>query len=76
MSLAFSIPILIGATLGYFVLRSAPDLLTVSVLAFTGGVLISVVVEEMLIEAHKGRTSRLGPVLLTAGFALISDYFG
>ncbi|GAB2526560.1 ZIP family metal transporter [Paramicrobacterium agarici] len=79
MSLAFAVPILIGATFGYFVLRSAPDLLTVSVLAFTGGVLISVVIEEVLVEAHKGGTSRLGPVLLTTGFALfalISAYIG
>ena len=38
----------------------------------TGGALTSVVVEEMLTEAHQGETSRLGPVFLTAGFALFA----
>lgn len=77
LALAFGIPVFTGATLGYFVLQSAPELLTVSVLAFTGGILISVVIEEMLTEAHKGQTSPLGPVALTTGFAvfaLISAY--
>lgn len=38
-----------------------------------------VVVEEMVTEAHKGDTSSIGPVFLTAGFALfaaISVYVG
>lgn len=79
MASSFTIPVLAGAALGYFALRSAPELLTVSVLALTGGVLISVVVEEMISEAHDGETSRLDPVFLTAGFALfalISAYAG
>lgn len=79
MSLSFAIPIVVGATLGYFALRDAPDLVTLSVLAITGGALTSVVVEEMLTEAHEGDTSRLGPIALTAGFAifaLISVYVG
>jgi ZIP family zinc transporter len=49
------------------------------VLALTGGALVAVVVEEMVSEAHEGDTSRMGPVFLTAGFALfaaISVYLG
>lgn len=79
MALSSTIPILLGAILGYFALRTAPGLLTLSVLALTGGALISVVVEEMITEAHEGGTSRLGPVFLTGGFAifaLISVYIG
>lgn len=68
----FAIPVFVGATLGYFALRDAPNLVTVTVLAMTGGALTSVVVEEMLTEAHQGETSRLGPVFLTAGFALFA----
>ena len=52
---------------------------SLSVLAATGGALTSVVVEEMLSEAHEGETSPLGPIALTAGFAvfaLISVYVG
>jgi ZIP family zinc transporter len=43
-----------------------------SVLALTGGALTAVVIEEMVSEAHDGDTSSLGPVFLTAGFALLA----
>lgn len=79
LSLSFSFPILLGAVLGYFVLRGAPDIVTLSVLALTGGILTSVVIEEMISEAHEGQESRLDPVFLTVGaglFALISVYLG
>ena len=72
MAAGFALPILLGAVLGYVVLRSAPDLVTLSVLALTGGALVAVVVEEMVSEAHEGETSQLGPVFLTAGFALFA----
>ncbi|SMY13152.1 ZIP family metal transporter [Brevibacterium jeotgali] len=79
LAASFGIPVLVGAALGYFILRAAPELVTVSVLAFTGGILLCVVIEEMLTEAHDVATSRLGPVVLTVGFALfaaISAYLG
>ena len=79
MSAGFSIPVLAGAALGYLALRRAPEVVTLSVLAMTGGALVAVVVEEMITEAHEGDTSRSGPIFLTAGFALfaaISFYLG
>lgn len=79
ISASFALPILLGAALGYFALRQAPELLTLSVLAVTGGALTSVVVEEILTEAHEGEPSVWGPILLTGGFALfatISVYLG
>jgi ZIP family zinc transporter len=79
MAAAFALPVIGGALLGNLALRDAPDLATVSVLALTGGMLTSVVVEEMVTEAHEGKTGPLDPVLLTAGvavFALISAYAG
>ena len=69
LSGGFAVPVLAGAALGHLALRDAPDLVTLSVLALTAGALTSVVVEEMVSEAHEGETSSLGPVLLTAGFA-------
>ncbi|RPF28023.1 ZIP family metal transporter [Georgenia muralis] len=78
-AVAFTIPIMLGATIGYFALRGAPEIVTLSVLALTGGALTAVVVEEMLTEAHEGDTSQLGPIFLTAGFAMfaaISVYVG
>ncbi len=79
MAAAFAIPILLGATIGFFALRDAHEIVTLSVLALTGGALAAVVVEEMIGEAHAGETSQLGPIFLTAGFALfgaISVYLG
>ena len=72
MGAAFAIPVFVGAALGYFALRDAPDVITLAVLALTGGVLISVVIEEIVHEAHEGDTSRFGPFALTAGFALFA----
>ena len=79
LSAGFAVPILLGATLGFFALRDAPEIVTLSVLALTGGALVAVVIEEMIGEAHEGETSQLGPVFLTAGFAIfgaISVYLG
>lgn len=81
LAAGFALPVLAGATLGYFALKDAPDLVTLSVLALTGGALVAVVVvvEEMVPEAHEGETSRWGAVALTAGVALfgaISVYVG
>ncbi len=77
MAASFALPVLIGAALGYLALRQAPEIVTLSVLAATGGVLTCVVLEEMVTQAHEGPTSSYGPLLLTAGFglfALISVY--
>lgn len=79
LSAGFALPVLAGATLGYFALRDASELVTLSVLALTGGALVTVVVEEMVPEAHEGETSAWGAVFLTAGVALfgaISVYTG
>lgn len=72
MAAAFAAPILMGATLGYFALRQAPEIFTLAVLALTGGALTSVVVEEMITEAHENPTSKWEPIALTGGFALFA----
>lgn len=72
LSAGFAIPVLVGATLGYFALRRAPEVATLSVLALTGGALATVVVEEMVPAAHEGDTSRLGAIFFTGGFALFA----
>lgn len=72
MALSFAVPILVGATLGFFALQSAPELVTLSVLALTGGVLISVVAEEMIAEAHDGASSVFDAIALTVGFAIFA----
>jgi ZIP family zinc transporter len=79
LAAGFAVPMFVGAALGFLALRNADELVTLSVLALTGGALSAVVVEEMVSEAHEGETSRLGPIFLTAGFAVfagISVYLG
>lgn len=55
MSAGFAIPILLGAALGFLALRQAPEVVTLSVLALTGGALTggaltAVVVEEIRVH--------------------------
>lgn len=79
MAAGFAVPIFLGAALGYFALLQAPEILTLAVLAVTGGALTSVVFEEMITEAHEGPASVWEPIALTGGFALfaaISAYTG
>ena len=79
LSAAFAVPILLGATIGYWLLRGQPEFYKMATLAFTAGVLISVVVEEMVKEAHRGEESRWAAMALVGGFglfALIMAYLG
>lgn len=68
----FTVPIMIGAALGYLALRGAPQLLTLSVLTFTGGALLSVAVEEMVPQAHEEVRGRQDAFYLVTGFALFA----
>lgn len=76
---AFALPIFAGATIGFWAARGGPELLKVSLLAFTAGVLIAVVVEEIAPQAHRGTESQLAALVLVGGFALfalVSAYVG
>lgn len=74
-----AVPIFLGATLGYWVLLGRPVVYRMATLAFTAGLLLSVVVEEMIREAHRGEESRWDVLGLVGGFslfALLTSYFG
>ena len=75
---AFVIPIFLGTTIGFWAVRGASELVQLSVLAFTAGILLSVAVEEIGPQAHKKepRGSALALVGGFALFALISAYVG
>ncbi len=78
LAASFAIPILLGATIVFFGVRGGPEILKLSLLAFTAGILVSVAVEEMLPEAHAAGEPRFAPLALVSGFALfalISVYF-
>lgn len=78
LTASLAIPILLGATLGFFAVRGQPEIVKLSLLAFTAGILIAVAVEEMIPEAHDAGEPKFGPLALVFGFALfalISVYF-
>jgi zinc transporter, ZIP family len=79
LSAAFAVPIFLGTTVGYWVVRGQPEIVKLGLLAFTAGILLTVAVEEMIPEAHKEGEARLATVCLVGGFALfalLSAYFG
>ncbi len=78
LAASFAVPILLGAALGFFGVRGRPEIVKLSLLAFTAGILLSVAVEEMIPEAHEAGEPRFAPLALVSGFAifaLISAYF-
>lgn len=78
LAASFAIPIFVGATIGYLALRGCPEVYTLSLLAFTAGILTTVVVEEMVPEAHRNGESRVAALTFVGGFALftlLSAYF-
>jgi zinc transporter, ZIP family len=80
LSLSFALPVLLGATVGYFAVRSLPEVFKLTLLAFTAGILLAVAMEEILTEAHEAaEDSRWDTIALVGGFALfalISAYLG
>ena len=72
LSAAFAIPIFLGVSIGYWGLKTAPEIVKLSVLAFTAGILVTVAVEEMISEAHKEKDARLASMFLVGGFALFA----
>jgi ZIP family zinc transporter len=72
LSASFTIPILLGATIGYWGVREAAEVVKLSLLAFTAGILLTVVIEEMVPEAHREGDSRLAALALVGGFALFA----
>ena len=79
MSFTFAVPIPLGALIGYFGVRNAADIVKLSLLAFTAGILLTIVVEEIIPEAHEDGEARLAALAFIGGFALfalISAYGG
>jgi ZIP family zinc transporter len=78
LSASFALPILLGTTLGYWAVRGQPEVVKFSLLAFTAGILLTVVIEEIVTEAHEQEDARWASMFLVGGFALfalITVYF-
>jgi zinc transporter, ZIP family len=78
LTVLLSVVVFIGATLGYWLVRGQDEIVKLVLLAFTAGILITVVVEEMIPAAHKGKDARYAAAGFVGSFALftlLSVYF-
>lgn len=73
VSASFALPVLAGTAFSYLVVRGRSELVQYSLLMFAAGVLVTVVVEELVPEAHaEGSDARGATLSLVGGFALFS----
>lgn len=77
---SFALPVLVGTSIGYWLVQGKTETLQYALLAFTSAILLLTSVEEMLTEAHAGsrRTllQEMTILLGFAGFTLLSLYLG
>ena len=79
LAASFALVIFLGVTVGYWAVRSAPEVVKFALLAFTAGVLMTVAVEEIVPEAHKSEETKTATACFVGGFALfalLSKYLG
>jgi ZIP family zinc transporter len=79
LTLSFALPIILGTTIGFWAVEGRPELLKLSLLAFTAGLLTTLVVEEMGPLAHREAEPRMAGLATIVGFALftlLSIYMG
>ena len=70
---AFAIPVLLAATLAYYLLRGQAEAVKMAALVFTAGLLTVASVEDMIGEAHESAADARGSVLsLVGGFVLFT----
>ena len=79
LAASFASATLIGGSIGYWLLRGQSEVLQLTALSFTAGLLILAAVEEMLKEAHETTDdTRYTAAFFIAGFALfmlVASYF-
>lgn len=71
LSASFALPVLIAATLAYYLLRDQSGVWKMAALTFTAGLLTVAAVEDMLSEAHESSEDNRSSVLaFTGGFVV------
>lgn len=72
-TMGFAVPLFLGTTIGYFLVRGQPEVIKFSLLAFTAAILVKAAVEEIIGEAHEaGEDTYLQQLAFIGGFALFS----
>lgn len=71
--LTLALPIFLGVTVGYWALRGRPEIYQLCILAFSAGLLLTLIAEEIVPEAHKEeRDSRINVLILVGTFFLFN----
>lgn len=71
LAASFILPVFLGATLGYWLVRDRPELLKLALLSFTAAILTATAVEEIIGEAHETiEDTHWHELVFIAGFAL------
>ncbi|MGJ0533354.1 ZIP family metal transporter [Methylocystis sp.] len=74
---SFIVFCLLGATIGYWLLRGQSEALKLSALAFTAGILQIAAVEDLMKEAHEAaEDTRWSSIFFIGGFALFTALTG
>lgn len=80
VSAAFALPLILGATIGYWLVRGQPEVVKLALLSFTAAILVKAAVEEMITHAHgKSKDTSLQDLSFIGGFTLfaaVSAYLG
>lgn len=68
-----ALPIFLGVTIGYWGLRGQPEIYQLSIIAFSAGLLLTLIAEEIIPEAHgEEKDSRINVLILVVSFFLFS----
>jgi ZIP family zinc transporter len=71
--MTLALPIFLGVTLGYWGLRGQPEIYQLCIIAFAAGLLLTLIAEEIVPEAHRGeRDSRINVLILIGSFFLFN----
>lgn len=71
--MTLALPIFLGVTIGYWGLRGQPEIYMLSIIAFSAGLLLTLIFEEIVPEAHKDeRDSRINVLILVVSFFLFN----
>jgi ZIP family zinc transporter len=72
LSSSFFVPMLVGATAGYWLLSGQSDLIKLATLAFTTGLLLTSVVEKIIPEAHEIEDTPIANLIFILSFSLFA----
>lgn len=79
-SVGFALPLVLGTSIGYWLVRGRPEVIKLALLSFTAAILVKAAVEEVIGEAHEsGEDTYLQQLSFIGGFALfatVSSYLG